>query len=88
MRPPFGCTKCNLDKQTNMIEVLWDVDPLDWNNDNAIDIAQKVIQNVNEDDIILLHDASKSTVEATFLVIDTLKEQGYVFVTVDELLLP
>ena len=29
IRPPFGCWKCNLDYETKMIEVLWDVDPLD-----------------------------------------------------------
>ena len=30
IRPPYGCFKSNLDYKTTMIEVLWDVDPLDW----------------------------------------------------------
>ena len=29
IRPPFGCWKCNLDYETSMIEILWDVDTLD-----------------------------------------------------------
>ena len=41
----------------------------------------------NENDIILLHDASESSVLAAFKIIDELKAQGYTFVTVEEILL-
>ena len=41
---------------------------------------------VEENDIILLHDASESSVKAAFKIIDALEEEGYVFVTVDEIL--
>lgn len=36
--------------------------------------------------IILLHDASESSVNAAFKIIDELTEEGYVFVMVDEIL--
>lgn len=68
IRPPFGCWKCNLDYETKMIEVLWDVDPLDWKTSNSDVIAKRVVSKVEENDIILL------------------QEEGYVFVTVDEIL--
>lgn len=87
IRPPFGCWKENLDYETEMIEVLWDVDPLDWKTSNSDVIAKRVVDKVREDDIILLHDASESSVKAAFKIIDTLKEKGYTFVTVEELLL-
>ena len=40
-----------------------------------------------EDDIILLHDCYKSSIEAAFRIIDLLKAEGYEFVTADKLLL-
>jgi len=70
-----------------MIEVLWDVDPKDWATSNASVIAQRVLGDVGENDIILLHDASESSVLAAFKIIDELKAQGYTFVTVEEILL-
>lgn len=86
IRPPFGCWKCNLDYETKMIEVLWDVDPLDWKTSNSDVIAKRVVDKVQENDIILLHDASESSVKAAFKIIDALQEEGYTFVTVDEIL--
>lgn len=86
IRPPFGCWKSNLDYETTMIEVLWDVDPLDWKTDNSGVIAQRVISKVQENDIILLHDASESSVNAAFAIIDELQGQGYAFVTVEEIM--
>ena len=40
-----------------------------------------------ENDIILLHDASESSVLVVFKIIDELKAQGYTFVTVEDILL-
>lgn len=87
IRPPYGCWKCNLDYETKMIEVLWDVDPLDWKTDNSSVIAKRVMDKVQENDIILLHDASESSVNAALLIIDELQGEGYSFVTVEELIL-
>ncbi len=49
-------------------------------------ITKRVVDKVEENDIILLHDASESSVVAAFKIIDALKKQGYTFVTVDEIL--
>lgn len=87
IRPPFGCWKCNLDYETTMIEVLWDVDPLDWKTSNSDVIAKRVVDKVEENDIILLHDASESSVVAAFKIIDELQREGYTFVTVEEIIL-
>jgi peptidoglycan/xylan/chitin deacetylase (PgdA/CDA1 family) len=87
IRPPFGSWKANLDYETKMIEVLWDIDPVDWKTSNSDIIAKRVIDQVQENDIILLHDASESSVNAAFKIIDALLAQDYVFVTVDEIVL-
>lgn len=86
IRPPYGCWKKELDAKVPMIEVLWDVDPRDWATTDTDAVVQRILPNVSEGSIILLHDASKSSVQAAFTVIDVLQEQGYEFVTVEELL--
>ena len=87
IRPPYGCWQKELDAQVNLIEVLWDVDPRDWATTDADTVVQRVLKDTKPGDIILLHDASASSVQAAFTVIDTLQKQGYSFVTVEELLL-
>lgn len=87
LRPPFGDWKDDLDCQVNMIEVLWDLDTLDWSSKNKSKIINKVVTNVEEGDIILMHDSYESTVSATMELIDILQKEGYEFVTVDELIL-
>ena len=87
IRPPYGCWKKELDTKVPMIEVLWDVDPLDWATTDADTVVQRILENTEEGSIILLHDASQSSVQAALTVIDVLTKQGYEFVTVEELLI-
>lgn len=88
IRPPYGCWKKSLHDRVPMIEVLWDVDPLDWATTSADSVTQRILKAVDKGGtIILLHDASASSVQAALAVIDALTEQGYEFVTVEELLL-
>lgn len=87
IRPPYGCWKKELDQELPMIEVLWDIDPLDWATKDADTVVQRVLQKIPNGSIILLHDASESSVSAAFTIIDTLQKQGYEFVTVEELML-
>lgn len=86
LRPPFGDWHEKLDCEANMVEVLWDVDTLDWSSQNHAQIVQKVLKNIQENDIILMHDGYETSVSAAKEIIDTLKNQGYEFVTVDEIL--
>lgn len=87
VRPPYGIWDKKLEKELSMLPVLWTVDPLDWCSDDADCIADKVITKAGENDIILMHDYYESSVEAALAVVDKLKEQGYLFVTVEELML-
>lgn len=87
IRPPCGSWNENLLYRFNLIPVLWNVDPMDWNTHNEEEIVQSVMSNVHDGDIILLHDIYRSSVSATFRIIDLLKSQGYRFVTVDEIMI-
>ena len=86
LRSPFGSTKKNLDCNMDMIEVLWDVDPKDWQVQNTDKIVRKVVKDVKENDIILLHDGYDTSTAAAFEIIDILQKQGYQFVTIDEII--
>lgn len=86
VRPPYGCWDKSLEKELNMIPVLWSIDPLDWCSKDASCIAEKIIDKAGENEIILMHDYYQSSVTAALEVVDELLDEGYTFVTVDELL--
>ncbi len=87
MRPPFGAWQKSLENKVNALPVLWSVDPLDWTTENTEEVVRRVIEEVEEDDIILLHDYYESSVEATIRIVDILQAEGYDFVPIDELIL-
>lgn len=86
VRPPYGCWNKEFEKELNMFPVLWTIDPLDWCSSNVSCIVNTVCAKAGENDIILMHDQYKTTVTAALEIVDRLKEEGYEFVTVDELL--
>lgn len=87
VRPPFGNWDKELECDVMMIPIFWSVDTLDWTTKNADQIVQKVVSDVEENDIILMHDSYDSTVKAALRIIDLLQAEGYEFVTADELIL-
>lgn len=87
IRPPFGLWQKKLDEELNVLPVMWSIDPLDWTTENVDEIVNKVVTQAEENDIILLHDCYKSSVQAALRIVDILQKKGFEFVTVDELLL-
>lgn len=86
VRPPYGSWDKSFEKELNMFPVLWTVDPLDWSLKNVSSITKKIMSKAGENDIILMHDYYDTSVTAALEAIDGLMEQGYTFVTVDEIL--
>lgn len=86
VRPPYGSWDKKFETELNMFPVLWTVDPLDWCSENVSCITNKVVEKVKENDIILMHDYYASSVTAALKIVDELLEEGYTFVTVDEIL--
>lgn len=86
VRPPYGSWDKNFEKELNMFPVLWTIDPLDWCTNDSACVINKVIPKVKENSIILMHDEYASTVTAALQIVDELQKEGYVFVTVDEIL--
>lgn len=87
VRPPYGTWDKSLEEELNMFPVLWSIDPLDWCSKNASCVAGRILQKADENEIILMHDYYDTSVTAALKVVDELLEQGYEFVTVEEILL-
>ena len=69
-------------------EIGWDIDTLDWKRPGASVIAER-IKAATPGDIILMHDGGgdrSQTAEALRKALPYLKEQGFRFVTMDEML--
>lgn len=86
VRPPFGTWNEGLETKLDLIPVMWTIDTLDWTTQNVDWIVNQVVKNAEENDIILMHDSYKSTVQATERIIKLLEADGFEFVTVDEVL--
>ena len=88
MRPPGGAydeTVCREAGTEGMSVILWSVDPRDWASHDAGAVLSTMAREAGDGDIILMHDLSKSSVEAALRLVDLLEEKGYCFVTVSEL---
>lgn len=88
LRPPGG--KCSdavykAAKEAGLAVLSWSVDPKDWAVKDASRVSQTVIDQIQDGDIVLLHDMSDSSVNAALTIIDTLSARGFRFVTVSEL---
>ncbi|MFF5472135.1 polysaccharide deacetylase family protein [Streptomyces achromogenes] len=91
MRPPQGRTDSNVHeicKELGLAEVLWSVTAKDYTTNDSALITKRVLDQSSRDGIILLHDIYPGTVPAVPGIIDALKQRGYVFVTVPQLLAP
>ncbi|WP_245247255.1 MULTISPECIES: polysaccharide deacetylase family protein [unclassified Paenibacillus] len=93
-RPPggyYGENLVNASKKSGYLVVMWSwhQDTEDWNRPGVTKIVNKVLTNARNGDIILFHDyveGKSQTVEALKQILPQLKERGYRFVTVSELL--
>ena len=87
-RPPYGAINplvVNTTNEQNMTTVLWSMDSLDWAIDDPKPIIQIVSSKIRSGDIIMMH-CGASSVTALPAIIKNLKEQGYTFVRLDEML--
>ncbi len=87
LRPPYGDWNDRLECQVDMTTVFWTVDSLDWKLQNTNQIIRQVEKKLGDGDIILMHDIFPTSVEAALELVDRLQEEGYSFVTVEELLI-
>ena len=86
VRPPYGLMTEAEAAALSVPLVNWSVDTEDWKSKDADKILDIIYRQVSDGDIVLLHDRYQNTVDAVLRAVPHLQEQGYVFVTVAELL--
>ena len=85
LRPPYGILDEGVKSRAGCPIILWSIDPEDWDDKNAERITRHIVSRAKDGDIILLHDIYSTSVEAALAVVDALHEEGFLFVTVEEL---
>jgi peptidoglycan/xylan/chitin deacetylase (PgdA/CDA1 family) len=95
-RPPWGGRRpatIRIARELGMQTVMWNVTGYDWNAPPAAVIEKKIARQMRGGDVILLHDGGHralsadrtQTVIATENLIRRYRDQGYEFLTVDEM---
>ncbi len=88
-RPPYGdYDDLLIDTATELglYTIQWSVDSLDWKNLSAEEICSRVLSRVGSGSIVLFHNQGLNTAKALPEIIRELKDRGYVFVPVGELI--
>lgn len=84
-RPTYGSVNNKIRKSINLSITLWTIDTKDWKIDSVDRIVERAIKDIEDGDIILMHDIFQRSSEALKKIIPRLKERGYQFVTISEL---
>ncbi len=85
-RPPYGETDNRVRAATGLPEVKWTLDTLDWLHRNPYIVIASVVNGARPGGIILMHDTHPTTAQAVGVILDRLQAQGYICVTISELL--
>lgn len=84
-RPPYGRINQVILDKIHMAAILWSVDPQDGKAYDAQEIADKVLEDVKDGSIILLHDVYEKTADALDILLPELIKQGYQVTNVSQM---
>lgn len=85
VRPPYGNINNSIRNLNLGPYILWNNDTLDWKLRDAKKIYERLINSIEENNIILMHDTYLTTYKALELILPYLKENNYEVVTVSTL---
>lgn len=88
-RPPYGDYNNKLievSKRLDLYTIQWDVDSIDWKDLSSKEIVNRVVKKTKSGSIILCHNNGLHTHEALPYILSNLKEKGFTFVPIGELI--
>ena len=88
-RPPYGDYNNLLIKtcrEMGLYTIQWSIDSLDWKDLSAYQIKKRVLDNLDKGKIVLFHNQGLHTADALEEIIIAVKNQGYEFVPIGELI--
>lgn len=86
LRPPYGAVNEQVKEASPTPLILWSLDTLDWKTRSAEKTVDLVLSQVEDGDIILMHDIHAESADAAETLIPKLTEMGFQLVTVQELM--
>lgn len=90
-RPPYGEYNqaiLNVLASLGYITIMWTIDSLDWKNPGAEYVVNRIVDNAVPGAIILMHQSAPDTLEGLQSIITGLREKGYDFGTVTQVIDP
>lgn len=84
IRPPGGFVSSTMKKTVPVPMIYWSVDTEDWKSRNTHKVLKRC-QNIQDGDIVLMHDLYTTTAQAVEKLVPRLKKKGFQMVTVEEL---
>jgi peptidoglycan/xylan/chitin deacetylase (PgdA/CDA1 family) len=87
-RPPGGQLNSDVTKVADILGyrmVLWSLNPGDYTRPSAELLKARILSQVSNGSVLLLHDGIPQSLEVLPEVLSTLKQNGYEFVTLDEM---
>ena len=84
-RPPYGNITSQIKSNLDTIFINWNLDTEDWLHRDKDKIVNAVLKDIDDGDIILMHDSYDTTVEAVEELLPELYVRGYQVVSVSEL---
>ena len=89
-RPPYGYWNKDVLEAASKAEypytVYWSLDTIDWKEPPVETIVSRIMEKIEEQDIVLLHLNGIPTEEASDIIVSRLKKQGYSLVKVSDML--
>lgn len=91
-RPPYGeynDTVITAARESGYYPIQWSIDSLDWKNYGVKEMTERVVEHkaLGNGGIVLMHNGTDYTAKALQGIIDGLKNKGYQFVAVSELII-
>ena len=84
-RPPGGNHNEMVRDAADAPFIMWSLDTLDWQHKDVKTTVEKVLNNVRDGDIVLMHDIHPTSLQAAKVLIPTLRKAGVNLSTVSEL---
>ncbi len=84
-RVPYGLYPQMVKAKAGWPYIQWSVDTYDWRGRSANNILAKIKKEASDGDIVLFHDIKDLSADIAGKVIPYLMDEGYMFVTIDEL---
>ena len=85
VRPPYGDINSDIMNAFDLSFIMWSIDSRDWEVQDVASIQHNVFNNIQDGDIIIMHDGYETTIDATEEILKRLKNEGFEVVSVTQL---